>query len=267
MATPKRNRPEAASGATPWERLAEPFDPWDLEWRVGNVAKSGKRATLLAYLTSRAVMDRLDAVLGPENWRDEYTRAPEGGVLCTLYVRVGGEWIAKQDAAENTAVEAVKGGVSGALKRAAVKYGVGRYLYHLDAGWHEIRSGWANGGDGVNVTVRGQGHVGWCATPTLPKWALPGGTAAPAPEERERPVAGASGADPAHHPSFDDAERAWFFGSLPQGLTYQRIKAWCAEKGEPPPSSWDHERRQRFLTALFLGQCRGLYEAPAEDQA
>ena len=58
--------------------LLRPFSPDDIEWRVGNVSKNGQRCTLLAYITSRAVMDRLDAVVGPENWSDEYIASPIG---------------------------------------------------------------------------------------------------------------------------------------------------------------------------------------------
>lgn len=50
-----------------------------------------------------------------------------GGVECGISIKIDGEWITKWDAAENTQVEAVKGGRSGAMKRAAVQWGIGRY--------------------------------------------------------------------------------------------------------------------------------------------
>jgi hypothetical protein len=53
----------------PLANLCKPFPPEDIEWRVGNVAKSGKSCTLLAYITSRAVMDRLDAVVPQSTWK------------------------------------------------------------------------------------------------------------------------------------------------------------------------------------------------------
>jgi hypothetical protein len=40
--------------------------------------------------------------------------------------------ITKWDGAEQTQIEAVKGGLSGSMKRAAVQWGIGRYLYDLE---------------------------------------------------------------------------------------------------------------------------------------
>jgi hypothetical protein len=158
------------------KRLADPFDPAAIEWRVGQVTKDGRRCYLLAYLTARHVMTRLDNVVGAENWQDDYQQGPDGGIMCRIGVRVtGGEWVWKTDGAENTAVEAVKGGYSGAFKRAAVKWGIGRYLYDLDTVWQQVEEGWANG-RGVDVSAKGKGHLGWVPTPTLPTWALPGAT-------------------------------------------------------------------------------------------
>lgn len=122
----------------------QPFDESEIEFRPGNVrqddkAQEGFTALALAYISSRAVMDRLDRVVGKENWRDEYTPAPAGGVMCTLYIRIDDEWIGKSDVGENTDFEAIKGGFSDALKRAAVKWGIGRYLYNLPPIYHPVR--------------------------------------------------------------------------------------------------------------------------------
>jgi len=46
--------------------LAEPFHPDDIEWRISQSDVEWCR--IVPYLTSRAVMARLDAVCGPENW-------------------------------------------------------------------------------------------------------------------------------------------------------------------------------------------------------
>lgn len=113
-------------------RLKEPFLDKDLEWRVqqGGVKNNKPWAMILCYVDARAVMDRLDEVLGGENWQDEYNHK-ENGVECKLHFRVGGEWLFKTDGSPETAVEAFKGGYSKALVRCAVKLGVGRYLYGL----------------------------------------------------------------------------------------------------------------------------------------
>jgi len=141
--------------------LAEPFHPDDLEWRAGATNADKSKALALAYITSRAVMDRLDEVVGPENWRDEYQPGPMGGLICGISLRVNGDWITKWDGAENTQFEEVKGGLSAAFKRASVKWGIGRYLYKLPNVW-------------VTAEARGKTVV-LKTTPNLPEWALPDG--------------------------------------------------------------------------------------------
>ncbi len=117
-----------------WAALAAPFPSTDIEWRVSRAGWKGKEpwAIVLAYVTARAIQDRLDNVLGPENWKDQYTHLT-GGVTCRLWIRLPGdrEWIWKEDGSPESNIEAFKGGISGALKRVAVKVGVGRYLYKL----------------------------------------------------------------------------------------------------------------------------------------
>ena len=117
--------------------LQAPFPDSDIEWRAQRSGiKNGKGwAVLLAYVTNRAIQERLDDAVGIENWKNEYLPAPDGGVMCGISIRFDSndEWITKWDGAENTNVEAVKGGLSGAMKRAAVQWGIGRYLYNLDA--------------------------------------------------------------------------------------------------------------------------------------
>ena len=49
--------------------------------------------------------------------------------MCTLSVKTEDGWISKEDGADDTAIESTKGGISDALKRAAVKWGMGRDLY------------------------------------------------------------------------------------------------------------------------------------------
>ena len=123
------------------EKLDEPFASNDIEWRIQQAGKnnSGIWAKVMAYVTNRAIMKRLDEVCGKSGWRNEYRDIPNGGgVECGISIKVDGEWITKWDAAENTQVEAVKGGRSGAMKRAAVQWGIGRYLYDLTEGFATV---------------------------------------------------------------------------------------------------------------------------------
>ncbi len=168
-----------------WAALKAPFPAEDIEWRVQQAGftrggKGGPYVMVLAYVTARAIMDRLDSVAGPANWTNSYISGPDGGVICRLAIRVDGEWIYKEDGAANTDIEKVKGGISGALKRAGVCWGIGRYLYDLDTGWAII------GGDGPSVKCmdyaakQSKGKTGrteWVkwTPPRLPDWALPAG--------------------------------------------------------------------------------------------
>lgn len=163
------------------DRLKDPFPTDDVEWRIGRAGKKKEGsvwAMCLAYITNRAIMERLDEVVGPENWRNEYREAPAGGVLCGLSIRVGDEWVTKCDGAENTDMEAVKGGLSGAMKRAAVQWGVGRYLYNLPEGWATV----SEKGEHYGKTKDGTAFR-W-DPPELPAWALPGGSGKPEASDR-----------------------------------------------------------------------------------
>ena len=114
--------------------LRNPFPEEDIEWRIQQSGLSNGLpwALVLAYVTNRAIMDRLDEIVGPENWTNDFTQSPNGGVLCTLGVRIEGDtWVYKTDGADNTEIERVKGGLSNAMKRAGVQWGIGRYLYKL----------------------------------------------------------------------------------------------------------------------------------------
>lgn len=168
-------------------RLDEPFAPEDIEWRIQQAGRSGQGkiyAMVLAYVTNRAIMARLDEVCGKANWRNEYQPAPAGGVMCGLSIRVDDEWITKWDAAENTQVEAVKGGMSGAMKRAAVQWGIGRYLYSLEEAFAEVSTERRNGWNRVRLK---DNTTFWWLPPPLPTWALPS-SAPPVKAEPQPPA-------------------------------------------------------------------------------
>ncbi|MEQ9634640.1 MAG: Rad52/Rad22 family DNA repair protein [Devosia marina] len=117
--------------------LAAPFPPNEIEWRVGSTKQDKSAGLALAYLTARHVMDRLDETVGPTNWQDRY-EFHGSRTVCYLSIRIDGEWITKADGAGDSDVEAEKGAISDALKRAAVKFGIGRYLYDLGNTWVDI---------------------------------------------------------------------------------------------------------------------------------
>ena len=156
-------------------RLADPFPEGDIEWRISRSGKSGSRtwAFVLAYITSRAIQERLDEVFGIFGWKNEYKPGPNGGVICGISVRdvSTGEWVQKWDGAENTAIEEVKGGLSSAMKRAGVHFGIGRYLYNLTENFATCADK-----KSAQTPYRAKlkdGTVFWWGPPKLPAWALP----------------------------------------------------------------------------------------------
>jgi hypothetical protein len=124
-------------------KLRERVPIHEIEWRIGSASKdtSGKKpwAKILCYIDARTLMDRLDAVVGPENWQDQYIQTAKG-YLCSIGIKIADEWVWKQDAADSTDIEATKGGISDSFKRTGVKWGVGRFLYDTGTTWAEISS-------------------------------------------------------------------------------------------------------------------------------
>ena len=104
--------------------LKRPFKLSQLKWRKGQGA-SGE----LVYITARDVMDRLDQVFGVEGWGTNFEYIG-GRMICRLTCDVNGKVITKSDGADDSSIEGAKGGISDALKRAAVLLGIGRYLYN-----------------------------------------------------------------------------------------------------------------------------------------
>ena len=121
------------------DRLKEPFPVDEVKWRVGQ--KNNGRGLALAYIDSRAVMDRLDKVVGAENWQRTHSFGNNGEILCSIGILIDGEWRWKTDGAAQTNFEAEKGGLSDAFKRAGVSWGIGRYLYRLPAKWVDLENG------------------------------------------------------------------------------------------------------------------------------
>ena len=119
------------------EALSAPFEARDVKFKPQMVKNN--RCLAMAYIDARLIQDRLDEVLGVENWEDAYKILPDGSVMCRLRIKLGERWISKTDVgspSEQPDVgDRLKAAFSDALKRAAVKFGIGRYLYRLKAEW------------------------------------------------------------------------------------------------------------------------------------
>ncbi len=153
------------------EALAEPFHPDHIRWRVpantiAERAVDRKRiGRAFAYLDARAVSDRLNAVLGT-HWSSSLAPLIEGGRVtgfsCSLSITLpDGSTATRTDVGvgETSMPDDlyIKAAASDALKRAAVHFGIGRYLYDLDQPKVEVDSG---------------GYISG-PRPELPDWALP----------------------------------------------------------------------------------------------
>lgn len=173
-------------------RLAEPFDPEDVKWLP---AFGSGNSGALAYVDARTVTNRLNEVVGAENWQDNYIestivhteikdvtdydaliesdRATKKGYKTVLKsekdrdikyndLRYGGIrcnltvlGVTKSDVGVPSFAEQLKGAYSDSLKRAAVKFGIGEYFYRLGTLTAKVEYG--------RVVV----------PPELPDWALP----------------------------------------------------------------------------------------------
>jgi hypothetical protein len=121
-----------------FDKLSAPFPPDRVSWRVGPTTQDKKKGMALAYIDARDVMARLDDVCGPGGWQNDYPHADAVKTVCRIGIKVGDEWIWKADGAGDTDMEAAKGSLSDAFKRAAVRWGIGRYLYDTTSPWVEI---------------------------------------------------------------------------------------------------------------------------------
>jgi len=126
------------------QELALPFAPEDLEWRLQQAYEDKMRGLAVPYVTNRAIQNRLDEVVGPDNWYNDFKPWHGAGKkeaqLCgiAIYFESRKEWITKWDGAEDSDIEPVKGGLSDSMKRCAVQWGIGRVLYSMDTVWVEI---------------------------------------------------------------------------------------------------------------------------------
>ena len=117
--------------------LARPFAPEDLEWRLQHTFEDKMRGIAVPYVTNRAIQNRLDEVVGPENWYNSYKpwhgTGKKEAQICGISIYFEGRgFVTKWDGAEDSDIEPVKGGLSDSMKRAAVQWGIGRVLYSMD---------------------------------------------------------------------------------------------------------------------------------------
>jgi hypothetical protein len=145
VATAQPQTPALTDGADPAHKtplevereLKMPFRDEHVKWKPQRV--SGNKCFAICYVDARVVMARLDRVLGISGWSDSFEVLPDGSVVCRLRCCVAGEWVQKEDVGSPSEQpdehDRMKAAFSDALKRAASKFGVGRYLWLAKGLW------------------------------------------------------------------------------------------------------------------------------------
>ncbi|GAA0508672.1 hypothetical protein GCM10008937_15640 [Deinococcus depolymerans] len=139
------------------QRLQAPFPAHMVNWKTVTLSKDRSRALLLAHIDARAVQDRLDAIC-PDGWTFSVEVIP-GTPVPTVKGRLTVLGVTREDIgqAPDGDLSTLKAASSDALKRCAVHFGIGRYLYDLPRCWVD----WDD-------TKRQP-----ITTPELPDWARP----------------------------------------------------------------------------------------------
>ncbi|MBP6228497.1 MAG: hypothetical protein KA472_11245 [Pseudomonadales bacterium] len=128
-------------------QLSAHFPVDAVSWRVGPTMADKSKGQALAYIDARDVMKRLDTVCGAD-WQCEYVPMSDGTACCRIGILIDGQWrwrsngaVNRTDSDKADAQEmASKGSYSDAFKRAAVMWGIGRYLYDLPTPWVAIEA-------------------------------------------------------------------------------------------------------------------------------
>lgn len=198
--------------------LRAPFAPDAIKVKPQTVSKGENPKGLVTfYIDSRLVVDRLDEAVGAENWTDEYRllceglHAPTVGIPVECALTVNG--VRKVDVGQIAPGEKDdkmwKSAYSDAFKRAAVKFGVGAYLYDSPNVWCPVKVGQNGKAQGFTDEGKAQAFAayrkwigagaptsqGAAATPAAAK-SLEGPAATPEQQKKlDRLVANLSNAD------------------------------------------------------------------------
>lgn len=118
-------------------KLKAPFPATAIDVKPGATSeKNGQRSGLvLTFIDARAVQDRLDDAFDGQ-WDFTWEPMPEYRDKLAVKGIIRAAGIERQDVGQaNGEEEPYKSAVSDAMKRAAVHFGIGRYLYSLPTVW------------------------------------------------------------------------------------------------------------------------------------
>lgn len=112
------------------------------KWRVQGANKDKTKVQVTAYIDARQVQDLLDQHC-EHGWSSAF-RDVAGGVFCSIQIHgPDGELWVREDAGnriednsqDQMFEQGFKAAASDALKRAAVQFGIGRFLYDIEKVW------------------------------------------------------------------------------------------------------------------------------------
>ncbi len=121
-------------------QLRAPFPAKDMGYKPGVISKDGTKALAFPYVDPRAVVQRLDEVVG-HDWTFHFTVLSDNPKLWVVKGTLNILGATREDVGEGTpgmgtsGENVSKGAVSDSIKRVAVLFGVGAYIYDLPAQW------------------------------------------------------------------------------------------------------------------------------------
>ncbi len=124
---------------TIFEKLSAPFQKigangqliFTHKWKVQST--KGGVAMCVAYIDARQVAERLNTVIGVNSWSDSLIETNGEGIICEISVNIDGKTVIHSNVGTPSDYQKIKGQASDAFKRAATKFGVGAYLYEMEA--------------------------------------------------------------------------------------------------------------------------------------
>lgn len=249
-------------------KLKAYFPENELEWRVqqsGETASGKPYALVLCYVQARAIENRLDEVLGFQNWQNEI-RVEGENIIARLGAKIGGEWVWKENGSSQTDIEAFKGGISGAIKRVASSgFGIGRYLYELEATFAECS---LEKVDGWNCAKLKSGKKFWWKTPQIPAKFLPTREAAAESAGQKRATSGAAQESSKRMFTEEEEEAAKKFAvSLDPECTQRSFNEVLNRMGIASLTQIEYARKSEFLKILkaVVAESRAAAESGADN--
>lgn len=129
-----------------YNKLREPIDIKYVSWKINSYNKSKTKAQITFHIDARVVQHLLNSVVGLDGWRFSYTESGDGSIHGKLGIwfdtGTDGELsrlVEREDVGyTNGTSEPLKDAVSDALKRCAVHFGVGHFLYAMPMLWIDL---------------------------------------------------------------------------------------------------------------------------------